>query len=45
VELKKDSFSAIVHRRPLEGDTKGCNMIRADVKYKNAKIDWYNQMV
>ena len=34
-----------MHRRPLEGDTKGCNMIRSDIKYKNVKLDWYNNMI
>ena len=38
---EKDGYSATVHRRPLEGNFKGCNMIRADLKYKNAKVDWY----
>jgi hypothetical protein len=42
VELDKDGYSAVVHRRPLEGDSKGCNMIRADLKFKDAKVDWYN---
>ena len=45
LELKKDGYSAVVHRRPLEGDTKGCNMMKAELKYSDAKIDWYNQMV
>ena len=38
---EKDGYSGTVHRRPLEGDTKGCNIMRADIKYKNVKIDWY----
>lgn len=42
LNLKKEGYSATVHRRPLEGDTKGCNMIRAEIRYTDAKVDWYS---
>ena len=41
----KKGYSAVVHRRPLEGDSKGINMIRIDIKYANTKKEWYKEMV
>lgn len=45
MDQKTDTFEVVGHRRPIAGDTRGCSMMKMDLRFKNTKLSHYLELM